>query len=71
MLQEEPSLTAKHDAKTILVVEDDTDNRWVYTEVLMPYHVQVVRNGPEALHFVTPIKPNLFILEYDTDSHDG
>jgi CheY-like chemotaxis protein len=62
--EEEGSFTAKHDAKSILVVADDTDNRWVYTEILTPYHVRVVRNGPEALHFVTQIKPNLFILDY-------
>ena len=52
MLQdEEQSFTTKHHAKTILVVEDDADNRELYTEafaLLTPHHVQVVRNGPEA-----------------------
>src|SRR5215472_15465719 len=62
--EEERSFTTEHDAKTILVVADDTDNQRVYTEILPPYHVRVVRNGPEALHFVTQIKPNLLILDY-------
>src|SRR5215472_15788036 len=48
MFQEEQSFTTKHDAKIILVIADDTDNRWMYTEILAFYHVWVVRNGPEA-----------------------
>lgn len=75
MLQEEErSLTAKHHAPTILVVEDDKGIRDLFTQafaLLTPYHVQVVRNGPEALHFVTQIKPNLFILDYLLSDMDG
>jgi|SRR5215472_2560935 len=75
MLQEVELLcTTKHDAKTILVVEDDADHRWLYTEafaLLTPYHVQTVRNGPEALHFVTRIKPNVFILDYRLPGING
>ena len=75
MLQdEEQSFTTKHHAKTILVVEDDADNRELYTEafaLLTPHHVQVVRNGPEALHFVTQIKPDLFILDYRLPGMNG
>ena|SRR6266481_5922168 len=66
--EEEISVAAMHDTvKTVLVVEDDEDNRLVFTEafsMLTPYHVQVARNGPEALKLVTHIKPDLFILDY-------
>jgi len=74
LLEEEMTLTAKHNAKSILVVEDDADNRELYTQafaLLTPYHVQVVRNGPQALHFVKHIKPNVFILDYRLPSMNG
>ena len=75
MLQEEEqSVTAKHHAPTILVVEDDEGIRDLFIQAfaqLTPYHVQVVRNGPEALHFVTQIKPNLFIIDYLLSGLDG
>jgi CheY-like chemotaxis protein len=67
MLQEEEMTSiTKHNAKTILVVEDDADNRELYTEafaLLTPYHVKVVRNGSQALTFVKHIKPSLFLLD--------
>ncbi len=74
LLEEEMTLTAKHNAKSILVVEDDADNRELYTQafaLLTPYHVQVVRNGPQALHFVKHIKPNVFILDYRLPGMNG
>jgi CheY-like chemotaxis protein len=67
MLQEEEMTSiAEHNAQTILVVEDDADNRALYTEafaLLTPYHVQVVRDGSQALTFVRHIKPSLFLLD--------
>jgi CheY-like chemotaxis protein len=75
MLQEDlPSYAHLREVKTILLVEDDEGNRDLYTEafaLLTPYLVQVVRNGPEALHFVTQIKPNLFILDYHLAGTNG
>ncbi len=75
MLPEEVPLGAKHDAvKTILVVEDDDANRELYSAafaLLTPYHVQMVRNGPEALNLVKHIKPNLFILDYRLPQMNG
>jgi CheY-like chemotaxis protein len=69
MLQEqEQSLATKHDAlKIILVVEDDEDNLELFTltiSSLTPYHIQVARNGSEAIYVVQHIKPSLFILDY-------
>lgn len=73
--EEETSLSTKHTAaKMILVVEDDPDNQVVFTEafsLLTPYHVQVVRNGTEAFHFVKHIKPGLFILDYRLPGMSG
>ncbi len=75
MLQEEEqTLTAKHYAPLILVVEDDEDHRALYSQafgLLTPYHVQVVRNGPQALHFVEHVKPNVFILDYRLSGMNG
>src|SRR5215469_5426623 len=74
MLQEEQLLTTKHDTKTILVVEDDADNLWLYTEalaLLTSYHVKAVRNGSFALDFVQHIKPDLFILDYRLPNMNG
>jgi DNA-binding NtrC family response regulator len=75
MLQEEErTLPAKHYAPLILIVEDDEDHRALYRQafrLLTPYYVQVVRNGSQALHFVTQIKPNVFILDYRLPDMNG
>jgi hypothetical protein len=69
MLQkEEKSSIAKHNVKTILNVEDDTDNLELYTEVvalLKPRHITVARNVSQALRFVQHIKPSFFLLELE------
>ncbi len=73
--EEEMSLAAKHDTvKMVLIVEDDEDNRQVFTEAfaLLPsYHVQAVRSSQEALTFVKHIKPSLFILDYRLPQTNG
>ncbi len=72
--EEELSVAAKPDAKTILVVEDDEDTRLLFTEafsMLTPYEVQVARNSTEALHFVKHRKPDLFILDYRLPQTNG
>ena len=73
--EEELSVAAMQDTvKTVLVVEDDEDNRLVLTEafsLLTSYHVQVARNNTEALHFVKHIKPSLFILDYRLPNMNG
>ncbi len=74
LLEEERSLTVKHHTKLILVVEDDEDHRELYSQafgLVTPYHVQVVRSGPQALHFVEHVKPNLFILDYRLPGMNG
>ena len=75
MLQEEEkSSIAKHNVKTILVVEDDADNRELSAEVvalLKPHHAKVARNGSQALHFAQHIKPSLFLPEYRLPALDG
>ena len=76
MLQdEEMSLAAKHDTvKIVLIVEDDEDNRQVFTEafaLLTSYHVQAVRSSQEALTFVKHIKPSLFILDFRLPQTNG
>ncbi len=35
------------------------------------YHIEVVRNGSEALEIVKHIKPDLFILDYRLPSMNG
>ena len=77
LLQEEKlslAAAAKHNAKTILVVEDDENNSLIFTEaisMLTPYEVQVARNSTEALHFVKHSKPDLFILDYRLPQING
>ena len=76
MLQEqEQSLATKHDAlKIILIVEDDEDNLELFTltiSSLTPYHIQVARNGSEALYVVQHVKPILFILDYSLPRMNG
>jgi len=74
LAEEELPITTKHNAQTILVVEDDEGNRLILTEaisMLTPYEVQVTRNSTEALHFVKHSKPDLFILDYRLPQING
>lgn len=76
MLQEEELIGAATDdgKKTILVVEDDDDTQTFFTQALSmftAYHIEVVRNGSEALEIVKHIKPDLFILDYRLPSMNG
>ena len=68
------SLTAKHNATTILIVEDDEDTRTILVEALStltPYHVHAVTSSAAALHFATQIRPSLFILDYRLSQMNG
>ncbi len=76
MLQEEELIGAATDdgKKTILVVEDDDDTQTFFTQALSmftAYHIEVVRNGSDALEIVKHIKPDLFILDYRLPSMNG
>jgi CheY-like chemotaxis protein len=76
MLQEEerPITAERLAVKTILIVEDDEDTQAFFTEalsLLTPFRVQVVRDGNEALHFATQIKPSLFILDFRLPKMNG
>ncbi len=65
---------AKPTAKTILIVEDDEDNRLIYQEALSTltqYQFHLARNSTEALHFVVHSKPDLFILDYRLPQMNG
>jgi len=74
LAEENASRAAKPAAKTILIVEDDEDNRLIYNEMLSMlhrYHIQLAGNSVEALHFVEHIKPDLCILDYRLPHMNG
>jgi len=72
--EEEVTLPVQSKALTILVVEDDEESQVLFTEalsLLTPYHVHVVRTGTEALHFVTQVKPSVFLIDYRLPQMSG
>ncbi len=59
--------------KTILVVEDDTNQRALYEEELRDegYHVLSAGDGKEALARVAAEKPDLIVLDVNMPVMDG
>src|SRR5436309_7446218 len=61
-------------AKVILLVEDDASNAACIVELISqetPYHIFVAKNGSEAMHFVSQIKPHLLIVDYRLPGLNG
>lgn len=61
------------DAKTILLVDDDTDmiimeERWLKKE---GYQVVTASSGQEALDVLKAVKPELVLLDYSMPGMDG
>ncbi|GAC1433682.1 MAG: hypothetical protein PVS3B3_17630 [Ktedonobacteraceae bacterium] len=71
---EQTSLEAHAQVKTILVVEDDMYIGEVLIQAITqetPFIAILVQSGDEALHTVKSIKPNLFILDYQLPRMNG
>jgi CheY-like chemotaxis protein len=72
--QEQLSVATRATVKTLLVVEDDPDNREFFNlalSSLTPYHVLSAKKASEALNFVRHIKPNLLLLGYHLPDMSG
>jgi CheY-like chemotaxis protein len=68
MLREEEQNTVRQPMtrKTLLVVEDDLDNRELFTLALVSftsYHVLSADSPAAALRFISHSKPDLFLID--------
>lgn len=64
----------EHDAKSILIVEDDADiGAYLVTAISQEtsYHPQLVMESQQALETVKHIKPDLFLLDYRLSEGNG
>ena len=61
------------EAKTVLLVEDNEDNRIVYTTMLEHYGYQVVEtaNGEDAVRIATREVPDLILMDISIPGIDG
>jgi CheY-like chemotaxis protein len=60
--------------KMILVVEDDEAIGSVIQQILLletPYSVVLASDGPQALHMVQQVTPQLFVMDYQLPSMSG
>jgi len=73
--ENEQTGTAAHaQVKTILIVEDDIHIGEVLVQAIAQetaFLAILVHDGAEALHTITGIKPNLFILDYQLPRMNG
>jgi two-component system cell cycle response regulator DivK len=60
-------------AKTILIIEDDPDNRRIFETVLRRegYEVTSVTDGVEAIERVTTLRPDLVLVDLGIPRLDG
>jgi CheY-like chemotaxis protein len=75
MLREQ-QITARQPVtgKTLLVVEDDLDNRELFTLALVSltsYHVLSADSPATALRLISHSKPDLFLIEYRLPDMNG
>lgn len=64
----------EHDAKSILIVEDDADiGAYLVTAIIQEtsYQPQLVMESQQALEAVKHIKPDLFLLDYRLPEGNG
>jgi two-component system phosphate regulon response regulator PhoB len=64
----------QNQVKMILVVEDDEAIGSVIQQILLletPYRVALATDGPQALHMVQQITPQLFVMDYQLPSMNG
>lgn len=76
MLRGEEQNTARQPVtrKTLLVVEDDLDNREFFTLALVSltsYHVLSADSPAAALRFISHSKPDLFLIDYRLSDMNG
>ncbi len=74
LCEEEVALPTKHNAHTVLIVEDDEDTQALFTEVISlctSYQSHVAKNSTEALHFVTHSRPNVVLLDPLPNGRNG
>ncbi len=76
MLHEEEQNTARQPVtgKTLLVVEDDLDNRELFTFALVSltsYHVLSADSPAAALRLISHSKPDLFLIDYRLPNLNG
>jgi CheY-like chemotaxis protein len=63
----QPVVNTQSSTKTVLLVEDDTAISELLVQIITqetPYQVFAVPDGPQALHLVKNIKPDLLLLDY-------
>lgn len=60
-------------AKTVLLVEDNEDNRTVYRTILehFGYHVIEARNGEDGIRIAREERPNLILMDISIPVVDG
>jgi len=60
-------------SKTVLLVEDNEDNRTVYRTILehFGYHVIEARNGEDGVRMAREDKPNLILMDISIPVIDG
>src|SRR5258708_1026155 len=58
---------------TVLLVEDNEDNRIIYSTVLrhVGYHVLEAEDGEQALEFARASRPNLILMDISIPKIDG
>ncbi len=49
---------------SILVVEDDPEQQWIYAQTLSQYHLTFVSTGSEALESLRQAAPDLILLDH-------
>jgi CheY-like chemotaxis protein len=72
--EKDSSGSSQNRVKMILVVEDDEAIGSVIQQILLletPYSVVLASDGPQALHMVQQVTPQLFVMDYQLPSMSG